>query len=87
MYSEHLLSIDHVQRLLYHHVQADLDGRRMLRAPPFFISQGDSDFKGEFFPKSGEAERRMSFFAQSMTISVSAVGCATLLSRRGHKRA
>ncbi|EJD47463.1 1,3-beta-glucan synthase [Auricularia subglabra TFB-10046 SS5] len=70
MYREHLLSIDHVQRLLYHQVQASPDGRRTLRAPPFFISQGDKGFKGEFFPKDGEAERRMSFFAQSLTLQV-----------------
>ena len=65
MYREHLLSIDHVQKLLYH--QVDQDGRRSLRAPAFFISQSDKGFKGEFFTPGSEAERRISFFAQSLT--------------------
>ncbi|KAI3613106.1 1,3-beta-glucansynthase [Moniliophthora roreri] len=67
MYREHLLSIDHVQKLLYHQVDSGEGGRRSLRAPPFFISQRDKAFKGEFFPKGSEAERRISFFAQSLT--------------------
>ncbi|KZP21310.1 glycosyltransferase family 48 protein [Athelia psychrophila] len=67
MYREHLLSIDHVQKLLYHQVDTGQDGRRSLRAPPFFISQADKGFKGEFFPPGSEAERRISFFAQSLT--------------------
>lgn len=67
MYREHLLSIEHVQKLLYHQVQSDQDGRRTLRAPPFFISQGDKAFQGQFFPPGSEAERRISFFAQSLT--------------------
>ncbi|KAF8740913.1 hypothetical protein AX14_006661 [Amanita brunnescens Koide BX004] len=70
MYREHLLSIDHVQRLLYHQVETGAGGRRSLRAPPFFISQGDKGFKGEFFPPGSEAERRISFFAQSLTTSI-----------------
>lgn len=42
MYREHLLSIDHVQRLLYHQVPSEQDGKRTLRAPMFFISQEDN---------------------------------------------
>lgn len=67
MYREHLLSIDHVQRLLYHQVDGQ-DGRRTLRAPPFFTSQ--ANFKGNFFPSGGEAERRISFFASSLTTAL-----------------
>ncbi|KAF8635567.1 hypothetical protein AX15_000217 [Amanita polypyramis BW_CC] len=70
MYREHLLSIDHVQRLLYHQVETGAGGRRSLRAPPFFISQDDKGFKGEFFPEGSEAERRISFFAQSLTTTL-----------------
>ncbi|KAJ6630792.1 glycosyltransferase family 48 protein [Mycena sp. CBHHK59/15] len=66
MYREHLLSIDHVQRLLYHQVDSP-DGRRTLRAPPFFTNQTSGGFKGAFFPPGGEAERRISFFASSLT--------------------
>ncbi|KAJ7940649.1 glycosyltransferase family 48 protein [Mycena leptocephala] len=68
MYREHLLSIDHVQRLLYHQVDGP-DGRRTLRAPPFFTNQTGGGFKGAFFPPGGEAERRISFFASSLTTS------------------
>ena len=71
MYREHLLSIDHVQNLLYHQVTVDGEpARRALRAPAFFISQGDRGFKGEFFPAGSEAERRISFFAQSLTTAI-----------------
>ncbi|KAH8112916.1 glucan synthase [Phellopilus nigrolimitatus] len=45
-------------------------GRRALRAPAFFMSQGDRGFKGEFFPHGSEAERRISFFAQSLTTTI-----------------
>ncbi|KAJ7701840.1 1,3-beta-glucan synthase [Mycena rosella] len=70
MYREHLLSIEHVQKLLYHQVDTGDAGKRSLRAPPFFISQGDKGFKGEFFPPGSEAERRISFFAQSLTTDI-----------------
>ncbi|KAF8894605.1 glycosyltransferase family 48 protein [Infundibulicybe gibba] len=69
MYREHLLSIDHVQRLLYHQVDAP-DGRRTLRAPPFFTNQDGKGFKDNFFPAGGEAERRISFFASSLTTAL-----------------
>ena len=69
MYREHLLSIEHVQKLLYHQVATDGDnGRRALRAPAFFMSQADRGFKGEFFPPGSEAERRISFFASNPTL-------------------
>ncbi|KAK0540207.1 1,3-beta-D-glucan synthase [Tilletia horrida] len=70
MYREHLLSIDHVQKLLYHQVPSGDEGKRTLRAPTFFISQTDKGVKPEFFPKGSEAERRISFFAQSVTIAL-----------------
>ena len=70
MYREHLLSIDHVQRLLYHQVESEVSNKRMLRAPPFFISQADKGYKGEFFPPGSEAARRISFFAQSLTTAL-----------------
>jgi 1,3-beta-glucan synthase len=68
MYREHLLSIDHVQRLLYHQVPSENEGKRTLRAPMFFISQEDKGLKSEFFPPGSEAERRISFFAQSLFV-------------------
>ncbi|KAF9011974.1 1,3-beta-glucan synthase [Cyathus striatus] len=67
MYREHLLSIEHVQKLLYHQVDTGAGGRRSLRAPPFFTAQGDK-VQGEFFPPGSEAERRISFFAHEKTL-------------------
>jgi 1,3-beta-glucan synthase len=62
MYREHLLGIDHVQRLLYHQAETP-DGRRTLNPPPFFLNQNGGNYKDTFFPANGEAERRISFFA------------------------
>jgi 1,3-beta-glucan synthase len=69
MYREHLLSIEHVQKLLYHQVDT-ANGRRSLRAPPFFL--GNKEGASEFFPAGSEAERRISFFAQSLTTDIPA---------------
>jgi len=69
MYREHLLSIDHVQRLLYHQVDGP-DGRRVLRAPLFFTHRNGSGLQGQFFPQGGEAERRISFFASSLSTAL-----------------
>ncbi|CCK69000.1 1,3-beta-D-glucan synthase KNAG_0B05680 [Huiozyma naganishii CBS 8797] len=70
MYREHLLAIDHVQKLLYHQVPSEIEGKRTLRAPTFFASQDDNNFETEFFPKNSEAERRISFFAQSLATPI-----------------
>ncbi|KXJ90633.1 1,3-beta-glucan synthase component [Microdochium bolleyi] len=70
MYREHLLAIDHVQKLLYHQVPSEQEGKRTLRAPTFFVSQEDNSFKTEFFPTHSEAERRISFFAQSLSTPI-----------------
>lgn len=70
MYREHLLAIDHVQKLLYHQVPSEVEGKRTLRAPTFFISQDDNNFDTEYLPKHSEAERRISFFAQSLATPI-----------------
>ncbi|KAK4231941.1 1,3-beta-glucan synthase component-domain-containing protein [Podospora fimiseda] len=70
MYREHLLAIDHVQKLLYHQVPSEQEGKRTLRAPTFFVSQEDHSFKTEFFPSYSEAERRIGFFAQSLSTPI-----------------
>jgi len=70
MYREHLLAIDHVQKLLYHQVPSEQEGKRTLRAPTFFVSQEDHSFNTEFFPANSEAERRISFFAQSLSTPI-----------------
>ncbi|KAG0695490.1 1,3-beta-glucan synthase component-domain-containing protein [Suillus ampliporus] len=66
MYREHLLGIDHIQRLLYHQV----DSRHTLNTPPFFLNQKGGNSKNTFFPANGEAERRISFFANSLTTTL-----------------
>ncbi|ODQ67060.1 1,3-beta-glucan synthase component GLS2 [Nadsonia fulvescens var. elongata DSM 6958] len=70
MYREHLLAIDHVQKLLYHQVPSEVEGKRTLRAPTFFVTQDDHSFNSEFFPANSEAERRISFFAQSLSTPI-----------------
>ena len=70
MYREHLLAIDHVQKLLYHQVPSEVEGKRTLRAPTFFVSQDDNSIESEFFPDNSEAERRISFFAQSLSTPI-----------------
>ncbi|KAK4516587.1 uncharacterized protein ATC70_011562 [Mucor velutinosus] len=67
MYREHLITADHAQRMLYQQEVNPMDGNRTLKAPTFFVSQEDTSFKTEYFPQSGEAERRIHFFAQSLT--------------------
>ncbi|KIO22848.1 glycosyltransferase family 48 protein [Tulasnella calospora MUT 4182] len=69
MYREHLLSIDHVKKLLYQQVTTE-SGQRSLRAPLFFTSQDDRGLNGDFFPTHSEAERRISFFAQSLSMEM-----------------
>lgn len=71
MYREHLLSIEHIQRLLFQQVDSMSQDKKMLRSPTFFIAQDDSTFKSvEFFPKNSEAKRRISFFAQSLSTPI-----------------
>ncbi|CAG8508650.1 1690_t:CDS:2 [Acaulospora colombiana] len=65
MYREHLLSIDNVQRLLYQKTTSD-DGRQTLEQPKLFVSSNTSDF----FSSASEAERRISFFAQSLSTPI-----------------
>ncbi|KAI9313404.1 1,3-beta-glucan synthase component-domain-containing protein [Dichotomocladium elegans] len=67
MYREHLITVDHVQRMLYQQETNPVDGRRTLKPPTFFVSQEDTAFKAEYYPQHSEAERRIHFFAQSLT--------------------
>ncbi|RHZ76458.1 hypothetical protein Glove_197g82 [Diversispora epigaea] len=65
MYREHLVSKENVQKLLYQQVLSE-DGKQSLNPPAFFESP-DSDY---FFPSQSEAERRISFFAQSLSTAI-----------------
>ncbi|KAG2731874.1 hypothetical protein G9P44_005461 [Scheffersomyces stipitis] len=66
MYREHLISIEQVNRLVYQSVR-EADSEDNVIPPLFFVYQDDNSIsmKDFFYPK-GEAERRISFFAQSL---------------------
>ncbi|KAK3810419.1 MAG: putative 1,3-beta-D-glucan synthase subunit [Linnemannia elongata] len=70
MYREHLLSIEHVQRLLYQQVPSENESKRTLKAPTFFVAQEDASLLAEFYPQHSEAERRITFFAQSLSTPI-----------------
>ncbi|KAG0057207.1 1,3-beta-D-glucan synthase [Gryganskiella cystojenkinii] len=71
MYREHLLSIEHVQRLLYQQVPSEKnENKRTLKAPTFFVAQEDASLQTEFYPQHSEAERRITFFAQSLSTPI-----------------
>ncbi|RCI02733.1 1,3-beta-D-glucan synthase, partial [Rhizopus stolonifer] len=74
MYRDHLLSVNNLQSLLYQvqveEDEANVDGevKRELQAPPIF---DPSSFKmTDYFPPHSEAERRLSFFAQSLSTQI-----------------
>lgn len=71
MYREHLLSIDHVQKLLFQQVDSPYTDKKTLRTPSFFQSQDDSTLNSvQLFPRNSEAQRRLSFFAQSLSTHI-----------------
>lgn len=68
LYREHLLSQDQVERMVYALVPDETNGGMALKAPTFFLYQDDSGKKiTDFFVPNSEAERRISFFAQSLS--------------------
>lgn len=69
MFSEHLLPIEQVQKLIFRHEIAP-DGTRTLYEPSFFVSQEDQSFKMALLDTQSEAERRISFFAQSLATPI-----------------
>lgn len=72
MYREHLISIEHVQKLLYEQADDVLLKAASVKEPTFFIAQDDSTYKStKFFPSNSEAKRRVSYFAQSLSTPLS----------------
>lgn len=68
MYREHLLSLDNVQKLIYKEVPIPgRDNEFSLQEPPFFVSQEDLSVKSALFYQNSEAQRRITFFAQSLS--------------------
>lgn len=71
LYREHMLSQDQAQKMIYSLVPDETNGGMSLRAPTFFLYQDDSGKEvTEFFVPNSEAERRISFFAQSLSSSI-----------------
>ncbi|KAJ3410387.1 1,3-beta-D-glucan synthase [Chytridiales sp. JEL 0842] len=69
MAQDHLLSLENLDKLIYR--QHAIDGepnRTRIERPKFFTSQEDVSTKMEFFPAGSEAERRITFFAQSLSM-------------------
>ncbi|KAI0462772.1 hypothetical protein LJB42_003573 [Komagataella kurtzmanii] len=73
MYREHLLSIDHVNKLIYQQIivpgQQDTS-EQILKEPTFFVSQEDHALKTSLFKGHKEAERRITFFAQTLSTPI-----------------
>ncbi|ODQ82473.1 glycosyltransferase family 48 protein [Babjeviella inositovora NRRL Y-12698] len=68
MYREHLLSMEMVQRLIYHQtITPGVEGGVILKEPTFFVSQEDQSLQSSLFESIGEAQRRITFFAQSLS--------------------
>ncbi|KAH3676412.1 hypothetical protein WICMUC_002043 [Wickerhamomyces mucosus] len=70
MYREHLISLEHVQRLIYQQIiQTSSEGveTAILQEPNFFISHEDQIIESPLFESHAEAQRRIKFFAQSLS--------------------
>lgn len=75
MYREHLLSLEHVQALIYKQiVTPGLDEGSVLKEPMFFMSQDDQSMKSSLWANQSEAQRRITFFAQSLSTILPDVG-------------
>ncbi|TPX36628.1 1,3-beta-glucan synthase [Synchytrium microbalum] len=69
MFEDHLISIENLDKLLYRQYPMENNPKTTrIEKPKFFISQEDISTKTEFFPKGSEAERRFTFFAQSLSM-------------------
>ncbi|KAI8807803.1 1,3-beta-glucan synthase component GLS1 [Cladochytrium replicatum] len=69
LFEDHQISLECLWKMLYRKLPGDGRGRRWrTEKPKFFIAQEDVSTKMEFFPVNSEAERRFTFFAQSMSM-------------------
>lgn len=68
MYREHLISFDHVQSLIYN--RSKCGSTYSLKEPNFFYNQEDTFGQNNIFKSEPEAQRRMTFFAQSLSTSI-----------------
>ncbi|CAH6719405.1 1,3-beta-glucan synthase component Fks3p [[Candida] jaroonii] len=86
MYKEHLLSLEQTNKLVYQFLESDdfnpyfagdfipistPINKTTIKPPLFFIYQDDNTFKlNDFFTPGKDAERRISFFAQSLSTPI-----------------
>ncbi|CCE85639.1 Piso0_005257 [Millerozyma farinosa CBS 7064] len=75
MYREHLLTLEHVQKLIYKQITTGgVEGGTVLKEPTFFVSQEDQSMKSTLFYEQSEAQRRITFFAQSLSTPMPEIG-------------
>ncbi|GMM33161.1 hypothetical protein DASC09_004860 [Saccharomycopsis crataegensis] len=68
MYREHLLSLEHVEKLIYQEVmKSGVNDVNSFIEPTFFVSQEDRFVKFSVSEGLAEAQRRITFFAQSLS--------------------
>ncbi|OWB55959.1 hypothetical protein B5S28_g1848 [[Candida] boidinii] len=68
MYREHLISIEQLYKLTYSILDyRKSDGKSLLRTPTFFLNQEDSKSSIDFLDSNSEVQRRVLFFAQSLS--------------------
>ncbi|EGW34545.1 glucan synthase [Spathaspora passalidarum NRRL Y-27907] len=80
MYREHLISLEHVQKLIYKQIDTPgVEGGSILKEPIFFVSQEDQSIKSSLFRDQSEAQRRVTFFAQSLSTPMPEVGPVHLM--------
>lgn len=70
MYRDHLISLEHVQKLIYKNVKTlGENGVYILKEPVFFVVPECQSLKSAVFEMS-EAQRRITFFAQSLSTPI-----------------
>ncbi|KAI5963564.1 GSL2 [Candida pseudojiufengensis] len=79
MYREHLISLEQVQKLIYKSIDTIGIEGGILKEPMFFVSQEDQSFKSSLFKNQSEAQRRITFFAQSLSTPMPEVGPVHLM--------
>ncbi|WBW73469.1 cell wall 1,3-beta-glucan synthase catalytic subunit Bgs3 [Schizosaccharomyces osmophilus] len=71
MYREHLLSLEHLRGLLYEQVGSEYFGKQTFQSPKFFMeSAKGKSTRNKYFLATSEAERRISFFSQSLSANL-----------------
>ncbi|KAJ3120625.1 1,3-beta-D-glucan synthase [Nowakowskiella sp. JEL0407] len=66
LFADHHLSLPTLEKLLYKKII--YEGRDTIEKPKFFVNHEDTSTKFEYFPPDSEAQRRLSFFAQSLSM-------------------